>query len=169
VDLAVARAVESDGEGEQVGNGFGGERAQRGRVDPAGQERADRDVAAQVRGHRVAQRGQDLVRRARRRGPGRPQLGAPVPEHVDLPARPGDQHVPGRPPPGGAISTCPGVSARAGGTRVAGAGTYWNDRYRRSASGSRAVASPGPASALRSEANLSWGPDLGRWPPVVSA
>ena len=58
-------------------------------------------------------------------------------------------------PPGRAISTCPGGSARAGGTRVAGAGTYWNDRYRRSASGSMAVTSPASASALRSEANLS--------------
>ena len=58
-------------------------------------------------------------------------------------------------PPGLAISTCPGGSDRAGGTRVAGAGTYWNDRYRRSASGSIAVTSPESASALRSEANLS--------------
>ena len=65
-------------------------------------------------------------------------------------------------PPGRAISTCPGGSDRAGGTIVAGRGTYWNDRYRRSASGSIAVTSPEPASALRSEANLSWGPDLGR-------
>ena len=58
-------------------------------------------------------------------------------------------------PPGLAISTCPGGSDRAGGTRVAGAGTYWNDRYLRSASGSIAVTSPESASALRSEANLS--------------
>ena len=72
-------------------------------------------------------------------------------------------------PPGRAISTCPGGRARAGGTSVAGAGTYWNDKYRRSASGSIAVTSPESARALRSEANRSCGPGLGRWPPAVSA
>jgi hypothetical protein len=70
-------------------------------------------------------------------------------------------------PPGRAIRTCPGGRARAGGTMVAGAGTYWNDRYRRSASGSIAVTSPESASALRSEANLSWG--LGLDPGVPLA
>ena len=64
VDLAVALALESDGEGQQAGRGLGRERAEGGRVHPAGQERADRHVAAQVNGDRVAHRGQDLVRRA---------------------------------------------------------------------------------------------------------
>ena len=81
-------------------------------------------------------------------------------------------------PPGRAISTCPGGSDRAGGTSVAGAGTYWKDRYLRSASVSIAVTSPTSARALRSEANLSWGLGLDpvaplvpgwRWPPEFSA
>src|SRR5262249_25161320 len=81
-------------------------------------------------------------------------------------------------PPGRAMSTCPGGSARAGGTMVAGAGTYWNDRYRRSASGSMVVTSPESARALRAEATLSWGPwdprdprgpGRDRSPPAVSA
>jgi len=70
-------------------------------------------------------------------------------------------------PPGRAISTCPGGSDRAGGTSVAGAGTYWKDRYRRSASRSIALTSPESARALRSEANRSCGP--ARRPPAVSA
>ena len=52
---------------------------------------------------------------------------------------------------------------------MAGAGTYWNDRYLRRASGSTSVTSPGPARALRSEANLSWGTDLSRGLPGISA
>src|ERR1700753_1482113 len=40
-----------------------------------------------------------------------------------------------------------------GGVIVDGAGTYWNDRYRRSASGSMTDTSPGPSSAFRSDAN----------------
>ena len=101
VDFVIALVLESDGEGQQAGRGLGRERAEGGRVHPAGQERADRYVAAQVNGHRVAHRGQDLVRRARRRRPGRLELGPPVPEHVDPAARPGDQHVPGRQRPRG--------------------------------------------------------------------
>ena len=39
-------------------------------------------------------------------------------------------------PPGLAVRKWPGGSWRTGGVIVAGAGTYWNDRYLRSASGS---------------------------------
>ena len=39
-----------------------------------------------------------------------------------------------------------------GGVMVDGAGTYWNDRYLRSASGSITDTSPGARSALRSDA-----------------
>ena len=46
-------------------------------------------------------------------------------------------------------------------------GTYWKDRYRRSASRSIALTSPESARALRSEANRSCGP--ARRPPAVSA
>ena len=53
---------------------------------------------------------------------------------------------------------CPGGSDRTGGVIVAGGGTYWNDRYLRSASGSITETSPAPSRALRSEANLNWLP-----------
>src|SRR6202023_2507024 len=63
----------------------------------------------------------------------------------------------------GRSSGAPGRTSRlqpagrhtAGGVIVDGAGTYWKDRYLRSASGSITGTSPGPSSALRSEANLN--------------
>src|ERR1700758_4295222 len=53
--------------------------------------------------------------------------------------------------PGRTVSEQPAGRLTAGGVIVAGAGTYWNDKYLRSASGSITDTSPGASSALRSE------------------
>src|SRR5437763_3620828 len=57
--------------------------------------------------------------------------------------------------PGRAIMAWPGGSTCTGGVKVPGGGTYWKDRYLRSALGLSPRSSPGSASALRSEANRS--------------
>ena len=62
VDLGEALALEAGGEGEQLRVVLAGQRCDRGGVDAAGQERADREVRAQVLGHRV------LAARRRSRG-----------------------------------------------------------------------------------------------------
>src|ERR1700756_4847358 len=57
--------------------------------------------------------------------------------------------------PGRSLSEQPAGRQSTGGVIVDGAGTYWNDRYLRSASGSITGTSPGPSSAFRSDANLN--------------
>src|ERR1700722_17664960 len=67
----------------------------------------------------------------------------------------GRQYLDGRStgPPCRTMTQQPAGRQLTGGVIVDGAGTYWNARYRRSASGSMADTSPGPSSALRSDAN----------------
>ena len=96
LDLAVARAGEAGREGLHARPRLRGERADGRRVHPAGQERADRNVAAQVGGDRVAQRRQDALRGLRGGRLGRAQHRPPVAERLDRAARPGGEVVPGR-------------------------------------------------------------------------
>ena len=67
----------------------------------------------------------------------------------------GRQYLDGRSSgaPGRTLSEQPGGRQITGGVIVEGGGTYWNDRYLRSASGSITDTSPGASSALRSDAN----------------
>ena len=96
VDLAVPLALEPHGEREQVRPVLGGQRADRRRVDAAGQERPERSVAAQVDRDRVAHRGENRARGRLAGLAGWPQVGAPEAVDVDRPARPGDHGVAGR-------------------------------------------------------------------------
>jgi hypothetical protein len=76
--LVVAVLVEPDRERPQVGAVLPGEGADRRRVHAAGQERAERHVAAQVGPHRVGQHREDAARGGRAGTGGGPQVGPPV-------------------------------------------------------------------------------------------
>ncbi len=96
VELVEARLLEADREGlHRAGLLAGGEGDDPGRVDPAGEQHADRDVGDEVCPDRVAQGLAQLVRQLPLwTAPGlssRDGLGARVPRLLDLPVMPGEQ------------------------------------------------------------------------------
>ena len=146
LELVEARLLEPDREGpDRLGGLPGGKRRQPRRVDPSGEQDADRDVGDQVGADGVAEGLAQLVRELARgaaRGPRRPGPGTG--------GRSGESLI----SPSRQASVDPAGSLRASAKIVIGAGTELKARYAATAWGSISRENPGCSSIdFSSEAN----------------